>query len=118
MDYERGSFHRHEEIKAHILAHPEVVGIDKKDIISIETECPLTRRRNSVIAKPDIVILYQADRTVKKRYIEIKSGSCRRAIANLYGQLRKIDNYLRRQKLEGEVLGVYPLHNTLEFIVL
>lgn len=116
--YQRGSFHRHEELKTHLATHPELLGIQKDDIISVETEFELHRRRRAVVAKPDLVISYKTDNGIKKTYVEIKSGSCRRAKANLYGQLRKISNYLRRHKLEGEVLGVYPFHNTLEFIVL
>ncbi len=115
--YQRGSLQRHEELKARILAHPELVGINKKDIISVETEYALTKKKHAV-ARPDIVILYNCDKGVCRKFVEVKSGSCRRAVNNLYMQLRKISKYLKYKHMEGEIVGVYPVENTLEFLVL
>ncbi len=118
MMYERGSLHRHEELKEHILSHPEIVGIEQKDIIEVQTETPLQKRRRTIFAKPDITIIYNGDQGIRKRFVEIKSGSCKRAKDNLMHQLRKIEKFIRHQKMHAEVIGVYPLGRTLELIVL
>jgi len=117
MAYQRGSLHEHEKLKARILAHPKLVGINKKDIISIETEYPLTKKKRA-IAKPDIVIFYRNENKICKRFVEIKSGNCRRALEDLDYQLRKITRYLKYKNMEGEVIGVYPMENALELLVL
>ena len=117
MDYTRGSLARHEELKARILAHPELVGVDKKDIISMQTEYPLTKKKHAV-ARPDVVIFYNCEKGVCKKFVEIKSGSCRRAVDDLHMQLRKISKYLKYKHMDGEVVGVYPGKTTLELLVL
>ena len=117
VNYQRGSLQRHEELKARILAHPELVGIDKKDIIAVETEYALTKKKHAV-ARPDIVIFYKCEKGVCKKFVEIKSGSCRRAVDDLHMQLRKISKYLKYKHMEGEIVGVYPVENALEFLVL
>jgi len=108
---------RHEELKSRILSHPELVGVDKKDIVAVETEYPLTKKKHAV-ARPDIVIFYKCEKGVCKKFIEIKSGSCRRAVDDLHMQLRKITKYLKYKHMDGEVMGVYPGEGTLEFLVL
>lgn len=118
MMYERGSLHRHEELKELILSDPTLVGIERKDIIEVQTEVPLQRRKHTILAKPDIAITYKGDSGVRKRFIEIKSGSCKRAKDNLLTQLRKIEKYIKNQKLSAEAIGVYPSGAGLEFIVL
>ena len=118
MLYTRGSLHKHEELKAHILAHPELVGVNKEDIISIETEYPLTKRKRTITARPDIVIFYHGKRGVCKKFIEVKSGNCRRSRDNLRMQLRKISKYLKHKRMQGEVVGVYPVKNALAVLVL
>lgn len=117
MNYQRGSLQRHEELKSRILAHPELVGIDKKDIVAIETEYPLTKKKHA-IARPDIVIFYHCEKGVCRKFVEIKSGSCRRAVDDLHMQLRKITKYLKYKHMEGEVVGVYPVEGALELLVL
>ena len=117
MEYTRGSLARHEELKARILAHPELLGIDKKDIISVETEYPLTKKKHA-IARPDVVIFYKCEKGVCKKFVEIKSGSCRHAIEDLSMQLRKINKYLKYRHIDGEVVGVYPMKNALQLLVL
>ncbi|TAL54024.1 MAG: hypothetical protein EPN86_04175 [Nanoarchaeota archaeon] len=117
MSYQRGSLQRHEELKSRILAHPELVGIDKKDIVAMETEYPLTKKKHA-IARPDIVIFYNGEKGVCKKFVEIKSGSCRRAVDDLHMQLRKITKYLKYKHMEGEVVGVYPVEGALELLVL
>ena len=117
MHYERGSLQRHEELKTLILENPELVGIDKEEVIAIETEYPLTKKKHA-IAQPDIFIVYRCEKGVCKRYIEIKSGSCRRSLFGLNMQLRKIQKYLRSKKLDGDVVGVYPIGNKLRLMFL
>ena len=117
VSYQRGSLQRHEELKARILAHPELVGVDKKDIIAVETEYPLTKKKHAV-ARPDIVIFYHCEKGVCKKFVEVKSGSCRRAVDDLYMQLKKISKYLKYRHMDGEVVGVYPGKTTLELLVL
>ncbi len=111
-DYQRGSLAKHEDIKARILSHPEVVGVNKSDVIKVETEFALTKKKHA-IARPDIVISYRCSKGVCRKYVEIKSGSCRRAKENLRWQLWKIHNYLRFRKMQGDVVGVYPLAGEL-----
>jgi hypothetical protein len=115
--YQRGSLAQHEALKAQILAHPELVGIDKKNIIAVETEYALTKKKHAV-ARPDIVIFYKCEKGVCKKFIEVKSGSCRRAVDDLQMQLRKISKYLKYKHMDGEVVGVYPVENALELLVL
>lgn len=117
MQYRRGSLAEHEALKARILAHPELVGIDKKDIVSVETEYALTKKKHAV-ARPDIVIFYKCEKGVCQKFVEVKSGSCRRAVDDLHMQLRKISKYLKYKHMDGEIVGVYPVENTLEFLVL
>ncbi len=117
MNYERGSLQRHEELKTLILRQPELIGIEKKEIIAIETEYPLTKKKHA-IAQPDIVIFYKCKKGVCKKYIEIKSGSCRRSLQGLTIQLRKINNYLKTRRMEGEVVGVYPVRDKLQLMFL
>ena len=117
MYYKRGSLQRHEELKTLILRHPELVGVDKEEIITIETEHPLTKK-NHAIAQPDIMIVYRCKKGVCKKYVEIKSGSCRRSLFGLNMQLRKISNYLKTRRMEGDVVGVYPLRNKLQLMFL
>ena len=117
MKYQRGSLHRHEELKAFVLAHPELVGIQREDIISVETECPLTKKKRA-IAQPDLVIMYQTRQGVRKRFVEIKSGSCRRSMEGLEVQLKRITNYLRWNRINGDVVGVYPKQDKLNVCTL
>jgi len=117
VSYQRGSLQRHEELKARILAHPELVGINRKDIISVETEYALTKKKHAV-ARPDIVILYNCDKGVCRKFVEVKSGSCKKAVNDLHMQLKKISKYLKYKHMDGEIVGVYPVENTLEFLVL
>lgn len=117
MYYERGSLQRHEELKTFILRHPELVGIDKEEVIAIETEYPLTKKKHA-IAQPDLMIVYKCEKGVCKKYIEIKSGSCRRSLQGLTMQLRKINNYLKTRRMEGDVVGVYPVRDKLQLMFL
>ncbi len=117
MDYQRGSLRRHEELKTKILSHPELVGVDKKDVISVETEYPLTKRKHAV-ARPDIVISYHCSKGVCRKFIEVKSGSCKRALDDLVMQMRKISKYLKHKRMDGEVVGVYPTKNSLQLLIL
>lgn len=117
MQYRRGSLAEHEALKARILAHPELVGINKKDIITIETEYALTKKKHAV-ARPDIVISYNCEKGVCRKFVEVKSGSCKRAVDDLYMQLKKISKYLKYKHQDGEIVGVYPVENALEFLVL
>jgi hypothetical protein len=117
VQYKRGSLAEHEALKARILAHPELVGIDKKDIIAAETEYALTKKKHAV-ARPDIVIFYKCERGICKKFVEVKSGSCKRAVDDLHMQLRKITKYLKYRRIDGEVIGVYPGKTTLELLVL
>ncbi len=117
MGYTRGSLHKHEQLKQHILHHPELVGVRKKDILTITTEYPLKRKKRPV-AQPDIVIIYRSGKRIHKKFVEIKSGNCRRALEDLVLQLRKITKYLKHKRMDGEVVGVYPHENTLAMLVL
>jgi len=117
VEYTRGSLARHEELKARILAHPELVGVNKKDIISVQTEYALTKKKHAV-ARPDVVIFYKCEKGICKKFVEIKSGSCRRAVEDLSMQLRKINKYLKYRHIDGEVIGVYPGKSALELLVL
>jgi hypothetical protein len=115
--YQHGSLQRHEELVSRILAHPELVGINKNDIVAVETEYPLTKKKHA-IARPDIVISYRCEKGVCRKFIEVKSGSCRRAMGDLHMQLRKITKYLKYRHIDGEVVGVYPGETSLELLVL
>ncbi|MBI4016182.1 MAG: hypothetical protein HY363_00640 [Candidatus Aenigmarchaeota archaeon] len=116
MGYQRGSLQRHEEMKAFVLAHPEIVGVHKHQVISIETEYPLKKKKRAV-AQPDVLIIYKDASAVRKKFVEIKSGSCRRSVMELEKQLRKIHNYLKWNRLKGEVVGIYG-HNSMELLSL
>ena len=107
MGYQRGSLQRHEELKEFVLAHPELVGVEKHQVISVETEYPLLKKKRA-IAQPDIVIVYKDASEIKRKFVEIKSGSCRRSKLELEKQIRKIHSYLKWKKLEGDVIGIYP----------
>ena len=115
MDYVQGSLHRHEALKQQILSHPELVGIEKQEILSIQTEYPLIKRKH-VIARPDIVIFYKSARGVCKMFVEVKSGNCRYALEDLHMQLQKIVRYLRYKHLDGDVVGVYPSESSLKLL--
>ena len=117
MAYLRGSLHRHEELKALVCANPELVGIRKEDVISVETEFPLTKKKRAV-AQPDIVILYQGEKGVRRRFVEVKSGNCRRSRLSLEQQLKRINNYVRWKRISGEVVGVYPVQDKLNVCTL
>jgi hypothetical protein len=117
MDYLRGSLHKHERLKTRILENPELVGIKKELIISVKTEYPLLKRKRSV-AKPDIVIEYHCEKGVCRKFIEVKSGSCRRALESLHAQLIKVSKYLKTKKIDGEVVGVYPLKDQIVMLVI
>lgn len=104
--YQRGSLKKHEAIKQDILRNPSLVGIDKARILHIETEFPLIPRKRP-IAQPDIVIDYDVGNGQQRVFIEVKSGSCKRALRSLFFQLRKVKRFLERRNIEGEVLGVY-----------
>ena len=117
MAYVRGSLHRHEELKALVCANPELIGIKKEDVISVETELPLTKKKRAV-AQPDIVIMYYGEKGVRRCFVEVKSGNCRRSRAGLEQQLKKITNYVRWKRIEGEVIGVYPTRDTLRVCTL
>ncbi|MBI4146840.1 hypothetical protein HY489_05900 [Candidatus Woesearchaeota archaeon] len=108
MAYQRGSLQRHEQLKHQILSNPEIVGIAKKDIISVETEYPLTKRRRTVFARPDIHITYRCKQGICRKFIEIKSGNGSYARADLTLQLKKIDRHIKRYNLDAAVIGVYP----------
>lgn len=117
MSYQRGSYRKHEELKTRILTDPSLVGIDKERVISIETEYPLRKRKRSVTARPDLAIKHLSDNKIETTFVEVKSGSCRRAKTNLQQQLRKINNYVRRQKLRANVIGVYPNGHALTIVL-
>lgn len=117
MHYERGSLQRHEELKTLILSQPELVGVSKQEIISMEAEHPLTKKKHA-IAQPDLMIVYRCGKGVCKKYIEVKSGSCRRSLQGLTMQLRKINNYLKTRRMDGEVVGVYPVRDKLQLMFL
>lgn len=117
LKYQRGSYWKHEALKELILEDPAIVGIHKKNVISVETEYPLRKRKRSVTARPDIAIKHVQDNSVYMTFIEVKSGSCRRAKINLQQQLRKINNYVRRQKLRANVIGVYPSGKALTIVL-
>lgn len=116
MGYQRGSLQRHEELKQFVLAHPELVGVEKKQVISAETEYPLLKKKRA-IAQPDIVIVYKDASEVKRKFIEIKSGSCRRSKFELEKQIRKIHSYLKWNRIQGEVVGLYG-HDALTLMTL
>lgn len=113
MSYQRGSFRLHEELKHRILEDPTIVGIQKENVLSIETEYPLHKRRRTLTARPDLAIIHVNNNKMWTTFVEIKSGSCRRARVSLQHQLRKIENYVRRQKIHANVVGVYPAGNAL-----
>ena len=117
MEQARGFLHRHEELKRRILAHPELVGVERKDIIYIQTEYAL-KIKKQVIARPDVVIFYKCAQGICKKFIEVKSGSCHYARQDLHVQLRKIERYLRYKHIDGEVLGVYPEEKRLAVVSL
>ena len=104
--YQRGSLKKHEAIKQDILRNPSLVGIDKAAIVRVETEFPLIPRKRP-IAQPDIVIDYEIGGVQQRLFIEVKSGSCRRALMSLVFQLRKVKRFLARRNIDGEVMGVY-----------
>ena len=106
MDYQRGSFKRHEAIKQQILRDPSLIGIQSENVIHAETEYALIKRKRP-IARPDIMIEYLTGSTVRRAYIEVKSGSCRRSLQNLQAQLRKVRRFLDNKRMIGEVVGVY-----------
>ncbi len=83
-----------------------LIGIDKSRIVHVETEYPLIKRKRP-IAQPDIVFDYRVGNQVRRLFIEVKSGSCRRAVQDLEYQLRRVEQFLHRRNLEGDVLGVY-----------
>ncbi|MBI4148348.1 hypothetical protein HY490_03600 [Candidatus Woesearchaeota archaeon] len=116
MRYQRGSLQRHEQLKYWILAHPEIVGIDKNTIISACTEYPL-RKRHRAIAQPDVVISHLVNDRVKTTFVEVKSGNGKRSRIDLTNQLRKIANYLRGRHINTAVIGVYPDADTGHFCV-
>lgn len=97
---------KHEEIKQRILRNPMLIGLDKSRIIHVETEYPLIKRKRP-IAQPDIMFEYRIGNRVRRMFIEVKSGSCRRAVQDLEFQLRKVERFLHRKNIEGDVLGVY-----------
>ena len=117
MELQRGSLQRHEELKHHLLLHPELLGIAKDDVIDVQMEIPLHKRRRSLVARPDLFITYRCERGVCRTFVEIKSGNCRRAKHNLLIQLRKIHKFIRHQKLSANVVGVYPGARALELMV-
>lgn len=103
----QGSWRAHEALKERIVREPELVGISSERVLSVVTEFPLMRRRRTV-ARPDVVFVYRSSGGVSKKFVEVKSGSCRRARAVLSAQVRKISQYLKCHRLDGEVVGVYP----------
>lgn len=113
MQYERGSLRKHEELKQRILKHPELIGINKKQILRIQTEYPLQRKKHTV-ARPDIVIEYEENGILKRTFIEVKSGSCRRAREDLDQQLRK---YLQYKKMFGDVRGIFWQAGSISIVV-
>ena len=104
--YQRGSLKKHEAIKQDILRNPSLVGIDKSHILHIETEFPLIPRKRP-IAQPDIVIDYERGNRQQRVFIEVKSGSCKKALRSLFLQLRKVKRFLDRRNIDGDVIGVY-----------
>ena len=104
--YKRGSLRKHEAIKKLILRRLDIVGVEKDNVVNIQTEYPLIRRKRPV-AQPDIVIEYSLKGELRRMFIEVKSGSCKRARNNLSAQIKKVSRYLHNKKIEGEVLGVY-----------
>ncbi|MFQ5953294.1 MAG: hypothetical protein ACE5JK_07865 [Candidatus Omnitrophota bacterium] len=105
-EYHRGSLEKHEAIKELILQRPEIVGVDKDDVVNIETELPLIRRKRPV-AQPDIVIEYSSGKNIRRKFIEVKSSNCKRAITGLQMQMKKVSKYLKYKKIKGDVVGVY-----------
>lgn len=103
----QGSWRAHEALKERIVREPELVGVSSEKVVSVVTEFPLMRRSRT-IACPDVVISYRSSGCVVKKFVEVKSGSCRRARSVLSAQVRKISRFLRCHRLEGEVVGVYP----------
>ena len=77
MNYQRGSFWKHEAIKQQIIRDSALIGIHSENVIHAETEYALIKRKRPV-AKPDIMIEYRMGSTVRRAYVEVKSGSCRR----------------------------------------
>ncbi|RJQ21803.1 hypothetical protein C4580_01405 [Candidatus Woesearchaeota archaeon] len=118
MAYLRGSWQRHEELKAELLANPELLGIAKKDVIEIQEEYPLSRRKRTVFARPDLSITYRCERGICRTFVEIKSGNCKRARQNLAWQLAKINKFIRHHNLHASAVGVCPSASGLELIVL
>ena len=113
--YQRGSLKKHEAIKRRILSNLSVIGVDKQRVVHIQTELPIVRKKRP-IAQPDIVIDYAENDMIKKLFVEIKSGSCRRAVQNLHHQLRKLEKFMERQHIEGEVLGIYCRGDEMNFV--
>ena len=118
MELQRGSLQRHEELKQHVLLNPELLGIAKDDVIEVQTEIPLHKRKHSIIARPDLFITYRCDGGICRTFVEIKSGNCRRAKSNLLVQLRKIHKFITHHKIPATVVGVYPGETALEVMVL
>ena len=113
--YQRGSLKKHEAIKRHILSNLSVIGVDTTRVLHIDTELAIVRKKRP-IAQPDIVIEYAENDTIRKLFVEIKSGSCKRAVQNLHYQLRKLERFLERQHINGEVLGIYYRGNVINFV--
>ncbi|HLC19486.1 MAG TPA: hypothetical protein VJK72_01095 [Candidatus Nanoarchaeia archaeon] len=116
MDYQRGSFRKHEQIKQQILRDPSLIGIEGR-VIYAETEHALIKRKRP-IAKPDIMFEYMLGSRVRRVYVEVKSGSCRRSVRNLEMQLRKVRRFLDNKRMNGDVLGVYCTGDLMNVITI
>ncbi len=116
MSYQRGSKRKHEEIKQLILKNPELVGINAENVISMKTEFPLIKRKRQ-IAKPDILIEYEIGNERKRMFVEVKSGSCWRALNNLKVQLKRVERFLHNKKIQGEVVGVYCAGDLMNLMI-
>src|SRR3989344_6501052 len=116
MDYQRGSFRKHEQIKQQILRDPSLIGIEGR-VIYAETEHALIKRKRP-IARPDLMFEYRRGSRVRRVYVEVKSGSCRRSLRNLEAQLKKVRRFLDNKHMHGDVLGVYYTGDLMNVITM
>ena len=115
VKYQRGRLKKHEAIKQRMLSNLSLIGIDTKRVIHIDTELAIVRKKRP-IAQPDIVVEYTENNTIRRLFVEIKSGSCRRAVQNLNHQLRKLERFMDKQQINGEAIGIYCKGNEMNFI--
>jgi len=117
MRYHRGSLKKHEAIKQQILRDPSLIGMDKSCIVDIKTEYALIKKKRP-IAQPDLMIKYKDENSIKQIFVEVKSGSCKRAIQNLVSQMQKVERFLQKENINGNVIGVYCVGNDINMLTI